>query len=112
MSDVDSRKIVALLKQAIDYLAADVEVIKMSCINEGENTCIGITGGEFDCMRILCEVIKSEVSELQPEKGSYKHSYLIHFQKVLDALLKYSKEERRLGVVIYWPNLPWKEPDN
>lgn len=101
-------KIVELLNKTIELIAADVRVIRSSGYGTLKYTCVGIIGEKSDCMRVICEVIKSEALDLTSDKKSN----FINFQQLVNSLLEFSEGKAQSGVILYWPNLPWEEEFN
>ena len=68
--------------------------------------CVGITGSETGCMKLIAEVIKGAREELKtvlPASSDYENDTL--FGELVDTLLNYDRDSMGRSIILYWPQL-------
>lgn len=68
--------------------------------------CVGITGSETGCMKLIAEVIKGAREELKTvQLGSSEYEGDTLFGELVDTLLNYDRDSMGRSIILYWPQL-------
>lgn len=71
-----------------------------------QRRCVGITGSEMACMKLIAEVIKADRIKLKTvQLGSSEHEGDALFGELVDTLLNYDRDSMGRDIILYWPQL-------
>lgn len=105
-----------LLSTACDDMGGEVNIRSYSGRAMYGKQCVGITGSQRDCQKVIAATIGTMVQDLvdeavlSPESGE-AYNMNDNVQQAIDKLMSFSSDSMGYDVILYWPQIEWAESE-